>query len=289
MNFHYTRTARSTQALTEDALARFAPSVFAVDKHESRSDKFIAVPTIDVVRELQRHDFLPIGAKQSKTRDPSRREYTKHLIRFRHASTITPSRATDGVPEIILKNANDGTSAYDLMAGVWREVCLNGLVVLQEGIESIKVRHNGSKVIDDVIEGTYRVLGQTESYMAAPKQWSALTVSREAAMHYAEQAHMLRFEPESNTTVQPIDLLRPRRIEDNKADLWSVFNVVQENIIKGGLSDTRVSLDSHGRSRVRYMRTRAVNGIDQDISLNRDLWQLTANMAGRISSQHLAA
>jgi len=68
------------------------------------------------------------------------------------------------VPEIILRNANDGTAAYDLMAGVWREVCLNGLVVLQSGIDSIKVRHNGRRVLDDVVEGTYKVLGQTEAY-----------------------------------------------------------------------------------------------------------------------------
>lgn len=282
MNFHYARTPRATHALSLEELAIQAPSIMAIDKHASRSDKFIAVPTIDVVRELQRHDFLPVGAKQSRTRDASRKDYTKHLIRFRHASTITPSRATGGVPEIILRNANDGTSSYDLMAGVWREVCLNGLVVCTQGLDSVKVRHNGRKVIDDVIEGTYRVLGQTESYMAAPLQWQGITVSREAAKAYAESAHMLRFDS-TDTPIKPEQLLVPRRVEDRATDLWTVFNVVQENAIKGDLSGTRASIDASGHLRTRRVTTRPIDGIDQNVKLNQALWKLTETMANILS------
>lgn len=282
MNFHYARTPRATHALSLEELATQAPSIMAIDKHASRSEKFIAVPTIDVVRELQRHDFLPVGAKQSRTRDASRKEYTKHLIRFRHASTITPSRATEGVPEIILRNANDGTSSYDLMAGVWREVCLNGLVVCTQGLDSVKVRHNGRKVIDDVIDGTYRVLGQTERYMAAPLHWQGITVSREAAKAYADSAHMLRFDS-TDTPIKPEQLLVPRRVEDRATDLWTVFNVVQENAIKGDLSGTRASIDSRGHLRTRRVTTRPIEGIDQNVKLNQALWKLTETMANILS------
>lgn len=288
MTYHYTRTPRATHALSLEELASQAPSIMAIDKHASRSEKFIAVPTIDVVKELQRHDFLPVGAKQSRTRDPSRKHYTKHLIRFRHSSTIAPSRETEGVPEIILRNANDGTSSYDLMAGVWREVCLNGLVVCTRGLDSVKVRHNGRKVIEDVIEGTYRVLGQTETYMAAPAHWQGITVSRDAAITYAESAHMLRFD-NNETPIKPEQLLTPRRPEDRATDLWTVFNVVQENAIKGGLSAVRASIDSSGRRTTRRVTTRTVNGIDQDVKINQALWQLTERMAQILSPVSVAA
>ena len=63
-----------------------------------------------------------------------------------------------------------------------------------------------------------------------------------------------------------LQLLRARRSEDRSSDLWTTFNRVQENTIKGGLS---------GRNKQgRRTTTRAVNGIDQDVKLNRALWVL---------------
>jgi hypothetical protein len=58
----------------------------------------------------------------------------------------------------------------------------------------------------------------------------------------------------------------PRRADDSRGDLWSVFNRIQENLIKGGL-----------RARVangRRQTTRPVQGIDNGIRLNRALWLL---------------
>src|SRR3546814_20077482 len=62
----------------------------------------------------------------------------------------------------------------------------------------------------------------------------------------------------------------PRRFEERKADLWSTFNRVQENFIKGGLSGRA----ANGRQQ----RTRAVQGIDQNLKLNRALWMLAEGM-----------
>ncbi|MEE1707246.1 DUF932 domain-containing protein, partial [Pseudomonas aeruginosa] len=53
---------------------------------------------------------------------------------------------------------------------------------------------------------------------------------------------------------------------DNRADLWSVFNRTQENLIRGGL----LGRGGNGRRQ----RTRPVQGIDQDLRLNRALWLL---------------
>jgi len=51
---------------------------------------------------------------------------------------------------------------------------------------------------------------------------------------------------------------------------------VQENVIKGGLHG--VQRDGNGR-RLRAVSTRQVKGIDQDVKLNRALWQLAERMA----------
>ena len=65
-------------------------------------------------------------------------------------------------------------------------------------------------------------------------------------------------------------------MDDKANDLWTTFNVAQENVIRGGLRG--VVLDEQGR-RVRRVSTRAVNGIDQDIKLNKALSVVSQKMA----------
>ena len=52
-------------------------------------------------------------------------EYTKHMIRMRHAGQV---EARPEANEIILINSHDGASSYQMLAGVFRFVCCNGLV-----------------------------------------------------------------------------------------------------------------------------------------------------------------
>ena len=94
----------------------------------------------------------------------------------------------------------------------------------------------------------------------------------------AGAAHVLRFgdsEGETTTPIKAEQLLFPRRHEDCADDLWTVWNVVQENAIKGGLRG--VGHDDLGRPR--RVKSRAVSGIDQDIKLNKALWLLGERMA----------
>jgi hypothetical protein len=118
----YTDTARfdTGRAMTETEMRRVAPSIFATTAHESRSERFQPIPTIDVLRGLMKEGFVPVGAKQSSTRTEGKADFTKHLIRLRHVDDGKVYRVGDTVCEILLKNANDGTSAYELLAGLFR-------------------------------------------------------------------------------------------------------------------------------------------------------------------------
>jgi hypothetical protein len=287
MSFSLRSPSRYTNApLTEDELFRRAPSIFATEAHESRSQRFRPIPTIDVLRALSKEGFHAVGAKQSRSRDESKRDFTKHMIRLRRFDDVSRTKSSDSVCEIILKNANDGTSAYDLLSGMFREICLNGLIACTDKIDTVKVRHSGN-AIENVIEGTYTVLSQTERVLAAPDVWSGIQLSRDAAKALAAESHMIRFEG-AETPITHEQLLIPRRREDTKTDLWTVFNVIQENTIKGGLSAMRATQDVRGRTQLRRVTTRPVNGIDQDVKLNRALWSLSERMASILSSQHLA-
>lgn len=165
----YTHTARfdTGRAMTEDELRRAAPSIFAMTAHESRSERFQPIPTIEVLRGLMAEGFMPVDAKQSSSRIEDKANFTKHLIRLRRVDEDKVYKVGDTVCEILLNNANDGTSAYDLMAGLFRVQCLNSLVAQCGTIDSVKVRHSGD-VGSKVIEGTYQVLKRAERTLAAP-------------------------------------------------------------------------------------------------------------------------
>ena len=156
-------------------MRKIAPSIFATEAHESRSDRFVPVPTIEVLRGLKKEGFDVVGVKQSNTRDEGKVNFTKHLIRLRRVDG-EKYKVGDTVAEMLLKNANDGTCQYELMAGLFRILCLNSLVAQKAEIESIKVRHSGNHkdTIAKVIEGTFRVVDEAEIALEAPEQWSKI-------------------------------------------------------------------------------------------------------------------
>lgn len=282
MNMHiYGNGARFDEAqrfLTEDEIREVAPSVFAAEAHASRSQRFAPIPTIEVVRALGREGFGVVGAKQAPTRDPDRQDFTKHLLRLRPMDGVQ-RQVGDTVFEVLLKNANDGTAAYDLMSGLFRVRCLNSLVAMATQTETCRIRHSGD-VAGKVIDATYRVIGDAERALTAPDQWARIELSRPEQLALASSAHAIRFpvdeqDERPTTAVTAEQLLEVRRTGDQGRDLWTTFNVVQENALRGGIH--YVTRDANNRRR--RGRTRAVKGIDQSTALNRALWALGEEMA----------
>jgi hypothetical protein len=273
--------ARAGEALTDEQILRAAPSVFATEAHSSRSARFAPVPTVDVLNGLRAEGFVPVAAMQANTRDESRRDFTKHMLRLRHLGDAGRQLQVGGsVFEIVLVNANDGTAAYHMLPGVFRLVCSNGLMV-GDTYDHIKVRHSGNAV-GDVIEGAFKVLSEAPRVSDQVETFRALTLNRDERMALAEAAHVLRFpdhyaagDDRRETPIRADQLLAPRRMDDRASDLWTTFNAVQENVIRGGVS--AMGRDANGARR--RVTSREVKGIDQNRDLNRALWTLAERMA----------
>ncbi|ECA0405809.1 DUF945 domain-containing protein [Salmonella enterica subsp. enterica serovar Newport] len=259
---------RRDRPLTHEELMQYTPSVFGEDKHTSRSEKYSYIPTITLLENLRREGFEPFFACQSRVRDPGRRDYTKHMLRLRRAGQITGQQ----VPEIIILNSHGGESSFQLLPGMWRQVCANGLVCGQSFGE-IRVPHRGD-IAEKVIEGAYDVLGVFERVEEKREAMQSLLLPPPAQQALAKAALTYRF-GEEHQPVAATQILTPRRYEDRKDDLWSVFNRIQENLLKGGLPGrTAKGKRSH---------TRAVNGIDGDVKLNRALWVMAEQMQQALS------
>ncbi|EMA9950508.1 DUF945 domain-containing protein [Salmonella enterica] len=254
---------RRDRPLTHEELMQYTPSVFGEDKHTSRSEKYTYIPTITLLENLRREGFEPFFACQSRVRDPGRRDYTKHMLRLRRAGQITGQQ----VPEIIILNSHSGESSFQLLPGVFRSVCTNSLVCGQSFGE-IRVPHRGD-IAGKVIEGAYDVLGVFDRVEEKREAMQSLLLPPPAQQALANAALTYRF-GEEHQPVAATQILTPRRYEDRKDDLWSVFNRIQENLLKGGLPGrTAKGKRSH---------TRAVNGIDGDVRLNRALWVMAEQM-----------
>lgn len=274
----YAQTARfdSARALTQEELYQKAPSIFARDAHYSRSDRFAVIPTIEIIKGLNQEGFAVVGAQQSVARQADKKLFTKHLLRLRRLEDGLKYTVGGSVMEILLENANDGSAAYRLMAGMFRIQCMNSLVCQTSTIDEVRVRHSGNAVTK-VIEGSYEILKSADRALKAPQDWSQIQLSDQHRRAFAVGAHTERFADAHgviNTTVKPEQLLIPRRAEDTGRDLWSVFNVIQENAIKGGLASVT---ETHRRS-----TTREVKGIDQNIKLNRGLWAMAQYLADHV-------
>ncbi|GKS77366.1 DUF945 domain-containing protein [Acidovorax sp. SUPP950] len=256
---------RSEHPLSDDQIRTVAPSIFADAPHESRSQRYAYIPTATVLTELRKEGFQPFMVTQTRVRDEERRDFTKHMVRLRHAGQINAAEAN----EIILLNSHDGTSSYQLLAGMFRFVCKNGLVC-GDTVADVRVPHKGD-VAGQVIEGAYEVLHGFDRALASRESMQAVTLDTGESEVFARAALALKYDdPDKPAPITETQVLMPRRVDDSRPDLWSVFNRTQENLIKGGLNGRA----ANGRRQ----STRPVQGIDTNLRLNRALWLLADGM-----------
>ena len=260
--------ARRRHFLTDDDMARRAPAIFATAAHETRSSRYAYVPTVDILHSMRREGFYPTHVSQAKTRNSDKAGHTKHLIRFRREVEASEVEAR----EVILLNSHDGSSGAQLMAGVFRFACANGLIVGQSDTE-VKVRHSGN-ALGDIIDGAYTVVTQFDQVSERIDAMKCITLTPERRHTFANAALQLRYDDVHSCGLQASQLLRARRSSDTNLDLWSTFNCVQENMLRGGQHGAKYGLDG----RRRRMSSRAINGIDQNVALNRGLWVLAEAM-----------
>ena len=263
--FHNTRTQRP---LDNDDLRRFAPSVFAGNAREALSDKYKFIPTIDIVEAMRKEGFFPVSASETIARSVDRRGYSKHLLRFRQHDGHT--ELGELLPEVVLINSHDGSSAYQLSAGLFRLVCMNGLIVADSHIDSIRVRHAGN-IIDNVIEGTFKILEETPKALEHVQTFQQTALSQPEKEIFASAAAALRWNPEE-TQVSAAELLRPRRSDDVGDSLWSSFNILQEKIVRGGIR-------AQNRETHHTARAREIKSVGENVRLNKALWTLAEEMA----------
>jgi hypothetical protein len=290
--------ARGDNPLTIEQIAEATPSVLAEGRHHSRSEKYTFISTRELLEGMMKEGFQVFEVRQGGSKYEDKRAFTKHMIRFRHARDVGPTgqyyshgigafgkhaKVGDSIQEIIITNSHDGTSAWEAFSGWFRIACLNGLIVADIKREnvSVKIPHKGN-VLNDVVDASFKVIDSAKDQAARIEHMQSVPLSLGQQRAFAMAAADLRWEDEA--PVGPDRILEVRREADMRPNVWNTFNVVQENLVRGGLNFVRqqdvrnAQGDVVGRRDV-HTSTRPVMSVDGDVKLNRALWILAEEMA----------
>jgi hypothetical protein len=192
-------------------------------------------------------------------------EYSKHMIDFRRPSDAKIDNEVS--PRILFMNSNDGSTRARFLSGLIRYVCSNGLIV-GSILSDYQAKHIGEETTyllgyaRSIINNTSKVFDQVE-------KMRSLSLSQSEILNFSLNVLKLRFN-ESSLDYDPIVFAAPRRLADTKRDLWTIFNRLQENAIKGGIPATK---GKQGGTAI----SRSISNIERDLELNTKIWSLASD------------
>jgi len=252
--------------LTTEQLREKAPSIFSTLPSEKMSEKYVMVPTIDIIKGFEEFGYYPTFAKQSKTRKGAVSPYAVHNVRFRHKSFLNLS-LKDVAPEISVFNSHNGRLSAQALAGLYRLVCSNGLTIAENIFGGINQRHAGMQV-GDIEELIFNFAKSSDKIMTQVDTYKSIKLNQTEKEQFANEAKIGIYGDTSK--INSSTLLTPRREDDFQNDLFTVFNVVQENVIKGGI-------EFQGEKR--RSKTKGIKSVVKDTKVNILLWGLMDQVA----------
>lgn len=195
----------------------------------------------------------------------------KHIFRFDTGIALPDNSKL----EVLLRNSYDGSTAFGLSLGVFRLVCSNGLIVGTSFI-NVSIPHVGQGIWDRVSQGISRVLTEGPRLADTIERWRSVELNQDRMLAFAQRA-AAKLLPENSTVLNPESLIRIRRTGDQTADLWTVFNRIQENVTNGGL---HYRTEGDALDKVRH--TRRIRGADKLFKSNVALWDLASETEAEV-------
>ena len=263
-----------TQLLTRpsmtDTLAYRAPAALSGSAWEEVSAKYLYIPTSGIVNKLEEEGFTLTGVQQSRTRIPGKAPFSKHRLTFTVPQDSSIVRKLgDSIPQIQLLNSHDRSSSLEVRRSIKRLICLNGMT--SGGPEEFfKYPHRGAgHTLDDILGDVFSLVEGFGSLTTRVQAMQAKILEPWQQSGLAAQAAELRWGDKAPVT--PAQLLTARRHADQGSDVWSTFNRIQENLVRGGQGYVAPRTD--GRP-ARGGTTRAIKSIDADLKINGGLWNL---------------
>jgi hypothetical protein len=230
------------------------------------SNKFGFISSANLASTLESKGLKLADVVESRIRKDKEKRlgYQKHVMRFN-----TGVSNAHGNLQLLAINSHEGSSALTFRLGFFRMVCSNGLIVGSDLVPQIKVRHtsNGLLKLDNAIE-------EAMEYQIAAKQSMDRMMDTKVNADTIEQLgkEILKLRLDDKFSDKLVPLFESKRWEDDKEDLFSVFNVMQENVIRTGFyalnKETNVAT-----------KIRAIKGVESNVKLNNAMFNLALKFA----------
>lgn len=275
----FSRNANNS-ALTTERIQQLAPAAFSTTKSDKLTDRYVSLNTSDIIPVMQDYGYAPVQAAQKRSRknDPA---HSAHMLAF--AKTWDIDFGTGDIrPEIILYNSHDGSGSVKLFAGCFRFICSNGIVA-GDGFQS-RIYH--SKALNGFEEMLRNTVATLPTMMERLEKLRTVQLNPVKALLMAQRGVATRWdmldeidEPTKGVyaTIQTAgDVLKVSRYEDMPMDAFTVFNRIQEGVIRGSAFVKSLS-DKHPEGVMR--KARPVNSVKENIRINSELWNIAEDIA----------
>lgn len=274
----------ATKFMTMDEIKKVCPVAFMTEPtNPNVSDKYIQANTATVIEDLGKLGWYPTDAKQCRPKKGSSGIRSFHMISFQNPDVKICKKTTDengntteivdSYPRIILTNSHDGYNSFKFMVGFYRLICSNGLVMCSDEFANLSIRHMNYDfetlrvMVNDIVENVPNVvctMNQMKNTVLHTGQMEELATSVIKIRKEVDDNE--KFDIDEQTI---LDILNPVRDEDTGSDLWTIFNVCQEKMIKGGFN----ALNTKNKMR----KQRGITSIKKDIEFNQRLWKIAMN------------
>ena len=243
-------------------LKNTTPSVFATSASPKMSNKYVFVPTLDILENFEREGWQLGSAKQV-----GRGLHSVHELRLRNGQL---PKVGDTLVEAVIRNSHNGMATFRVSAGLHRLVCSNGLTVPTSTAESFRVKHQRFD-LDDVKRLTESFASKLPKIEMSVNRMMEKELSTDEKIDFLRKSTEVRFgQNKVLTDLEMVGLLSPNRTEDEGDDLWRVLNVVQEKFVRGGVE---MSSPKGRRTKLRGLQNiMALNKV------NTRLWELAEEM-----------
>lgn len=244
-------------------------------KFTTKSERFVAIQPSKIAEVLLDHNFDLVHLKTGKSKNPDRANFQTTTARYRSKDAFE----IDGLNLDIIFKVPHLYGALQGVLGLFRGTCANQLNVGKH-FEHVKVKHVGNPY-DELNSLIPYLVAQRSKLIETVQCMRAREVSQDELRGLARRIAQARLSNSSAEifNINSDSLLKIRRQDDTKADLFTAFNVIQENIIRHGVSYQTISTDKNGITRSRFLNTKKLN--EQSVAaidLNGTIWDLATDL-----------
>jgi len=232
------------------------------------SDRYKLINTGQVLGQLQKQGFEVKNFNASNVRKKTKEGFQAHMVELYHPK-MQLTNHTDLEPRLLLWNSYDKSCSLQISLGLYRFVCSNGLVI-GDDYAKFNMKHLGDieTQLNNFLPQLNTSLKKANNRIELFKS-THLTVSQSLQLTHNIVENTV-FKNRYNVVKDNLIQYRfnaSRRIEDDKTDLFTTLNRIQENIIQGGI--TYKTISDKG---IKRQSTKKVTSIFTSKKFNNEVW-----------------